>query len=139
MFIGGKEFANAYTELNDPIDQLERFQEQLEEKELGNDEANDIDYDFIDALSYGMPPAGGIGFGIDRLCMLFTEQESIRDVLLFPTMKNKVRPEQKIKRRYQIRKEKIFSFFFHELFTRNFLILFVFYFDNAIMNMGGLK
>ena len=59
--------------------------------------ANDIDYDFIDALSYGMPPAGGIGFGIDRLCMLFTEQESIRDVLLFPTMKNKVRPEQKSK------------------------------------------
>ena len=97
LFIGGKEFANAYTELNDPIDQLERFQEQLEEKELGNDEANDIDYDFIDALSYGMPPAGGIGFGIDRLCMLFTEQESIRDVLLFPTMKNKVRPEQKSK------------------------------------------
>jgi len=89
LFIGGKEFANAYTELNDPIDQLERFEEQLKEKELGNDEANDIDMDFIEALEYGMPPAGGIGYGIDRLCMLFTEQESIRDVILFPTMKNK--------------------------------------------------
>ena len=87
LFIGGKEFANAYTELNDPIDQLERFEAQLKEKDLGNDEANDIDMDFVEALEYGMPPAGGIGYGIDRLCMLFTEQESIRDVLLFPTMK----------------------------------------------------
>lgn len=89
LFIGGKEFANAYTELNDPVDQLERFEEQLKEKNLGNDEANDIDYDFVEALEYGMPPAGGIGYGIDRLCMLFLEQESIRDVLLFPQMKNK--------------------------------------------------
>ena len=87
LFIGGKEFANAYTELNDPIDQLERFKQQLSERELGNDEANDIDMDFIEALEYGMPPAGGIGYGIDRLCMLFTEVESIRDVILFPTMK----------------------------------------------------
>ena len=87
LFISGHECANAYTELNDPIDQLERFEEQLKEKELGNDEANDIDYDFIEALEYGMPPAGGIGYGIDRMIMLFTEQESIRDVLLFPTMK----------------------------------------------------
>lgn len=87
LFIGGKEFANAYTELNDPIDQLERFKQQLAERELGNDEANDIDMDFIEALEYGMPPAGGIGYGIDRLCMLFTEVESIRDVILFPTMK----------------------------------------------------
>ena len=87
LFIGGKEFANAYTELNDPDDQLERFEEQLKEKNLGNDEANDIDMDFIEALEYGMPPAGGIGYGIDRLVMLFTEQESIRDVILFPTMK----------------------------------------------------
>ena len=86
LFIGGKEFANAYTELNDPIDQLERFKQQLAERELGNDEANDIDMDFIEALEYGMPPAGGIGYGIDRLCMLFTEVESIRDVILFPTM-----------------------------------------------------
>lgn len=87
LFISGKEAANAYTELNDPIDQLERFKEQLKEKELGNEEANDIDYDFIEALEYGMPPAGGIGYGIDRLVMFFTESASIRDVLLFPTMK----------------------------------------------------
>ena len=91
LFIGGKEFANAYTELNDPIDQLERFKQQLSERELGNDEANDIDMDFIEALEYGMPPAGGIGYGIDRLCMLFTEVESIRDVILFPTMKDRAK------------------------------------------------
>ena len=91
LFIAGKEFANAYTELNDPIDQYERFEAQLKEKELGNDEANDIDMDFVESLEYGMPPAGGIGYGIDRLCMLFLEQESIRDVLLFPTMKEKTR------------------------------------------------
>ncbi len=89
LFISGHECANAYTELNDPIDQLERFEEQLKEKDLGNDEANDIDMDFVEALEYGMPPAGGIGYGIDRLCMLFTESESIRDVILFPTMKEK--------------------------------------------------
>ena len=89
LFIAGKEFANAYTELNDPIDQLERFEDQLKEKDLGNEEANDIDMDFVEALEYGMPPAGGIGYGIDRLCMLFLEQESIRDVLLFPTMKDR--------------------------------------------------
>ncbi len=89
LFIAGKEFANAYTELNDPIDQLERFEDQLKERDLGNDEANDIDMDFIEALEYGMPPAGGIGYGIDRLMMLFLEQESIRDVLLFPTMKER--------------------------------------------------
>lgn len=89
LFIAGKEFANAYTELNDPIDQLERFAEQIKERELGNDEANDIDMDFVEALEYGMPPAGGIGYGIDRMCMLFTEQESIRDVILFPQMKKR--------------------------------------------------
>jgi lysyl-tRNA synthetase class 2 len=89
LFIGGKEFANAYTELNDPIDQLERFEEQLKERDKGNEEANDIDMDFIEALEYGMPPAGGIGYGIDRLVMLFTEQETIREVILFPTMKLK--------------------------------------------------
>ena len=89
LFIGGKEFANAYTELNDPIDQLERFEDQLKERDLGNDEANDIDMDFVEALEYGMPPAGGIGYGIDRLCMLFTESETIRDVILFPTMKER--------------------------------------------------
>ena len=93
LFIAGKEFANAYTELNDPDDQLERFEAQLKEKDMGNDEANDIDMDFIEALEYGMPPAGGIGYGIDRLVMLFTEQESIRDVLLFPTMKERKKEE----------------------------------------------
>ena len=87
LFIAGKEAANAYTELNDPIDQLERFESQLKEKDMGNDEANDIDYDFVEALEYGMPPAGGIGYGIDRMIMLFLEQESIRDVILFPLMK----------------------------------------------------
>ena len=87
LFIAGRECANAYTELNDPIDQLERFKAQLKEKDMGNEEANDIDYDFIEALEYGMPPAGGIGYGIDRLIMLFLEQDSIRDVLLFPLMK----------------------------------------------------
>ncbi|MBQ6655099.1 MAG: lysine--tRNA ligase [Erysipelotrichaceae bacterium] len=87
LFIGGHEFCNAYTELNDPIDQLERFEAQLAEKKAGNDEASDIDIDFVEALEYGMPPAGGIGYGIDRLVMLFTESETIRDVLLFPTMK----------------------------------------------------
>ena len=91
LFIAGTELANAYTELNDPIDQLERFEAQLVERDLGNDEANDIDMDFVEALEYGMPPAGGIGYGIDRTVMLFTEQESIRDVLLFPTMKEKNR------------------------------------------------
>ena len=87
LFIGGKEFANAYTELNDPIDQLERFEDQLKERDLGNDEANDIDMDFVEALEYGMPPAGGIGYGIDRFVMLLTEQDSIQEVILFPTMK----------------------------------------------------
>ena len=89
LFISGHECANAYTELNDPIDQLERFEAQLKAKELGDDEASDIDMDFIEALEYGMPPAGGIGYGIDRMVMLFTESESIRDVILFPTMKER--------------------------------------------------
>ena len=87
LFISGHECANAYTELNDPIDQLARFEDQLKEKDLGNEEANDIDMDFVEALEYGMPPAGGIGYGIDRMMMFFTESESIRDVILFPTMK----------------------------------------------------
>lgn len=87
LFINKKEYANMYTELNDPIDQLERFKAQIIEKEAGNDEANDIDWDFINALEYGMPPAGGCGIGIDRLIMLLTNQESIREVLLFPTLK----------------------------------------------------
>ena len=87
LFINGKEFGNAYTELNDPIDQKERFLNQLKEKELGNDEANEMDVDFVEALEYGMPPTGGIGIGIDRLVMLLTNTDTIRDVLLFPHMK----------------------------------------------------
>lgn len=89
LFINGKEYCNAYTELNDPIDQKERFLNQLKERELGNDEATDMDNDFIEALEYGMPPTGGIGIGIDRLVMLLTKTDTIRDVLLFPHMRNK--------------------------------------------------
>ena len=89
LFIGGHEFANAYTELNDPIDQMNRFESQLRERELGNDEANEIDMDFVEALEYGMPPCGGVGMGIDRLVMFLTEQVSIREVLLFPHMRDR--------------------------------------------------
>ncbi len=89
LFIGGHEFSNAYTELNDPIDQRERFEEQMKEKELGNDEANGMDVDFVESLEYGMPPAGGIGIGVDRLVIFLTESTTIRDVILFPQMKTR--------------------------------------------------
>ena len=88
FFMNGWEMANAYSELNDPIDQRERFKAQEEQLAQGNEEANTTDEDFMNALEIGMPPTGGIGFGIDRMCMLLTDSAAIRDVLLFPTMKS---------------------------------------------------
>lgn len=92
LMVGGKELLNAYSELNDPIDQLERFQEQLRLSEKGDDEAMFIDHDFVRALEYGMPPTSGMGIGMDRLVMFLTEQDTIQEVLFFPQMK----PEQKV-------------------------------------------
>jgi lysyl-tRNA synthetase class 2 len=91
LMVNGKELCNAYTELNDPIDQLDRFQDQLKLSEKGDDEAMFIDYDFVRSLEYGMPPTSGMGIGIDRLTMIMTNQPSIQDVLFFPQMK----PEKK--------------------------------------------
>ncbi len=90
LMVGGKELCNAYSELNDPIDQYERFQEQLRLSQKGDDEAMFIDMDFVRALEYGMPPTSGMGIGIDRLVMLMTGQTTIQEVLLFPQMKPEV-------------------------------------------------
>ena len=97
LMVNGKELCNAYTELNDPIDQLERFQEQLKLSEKGDDEAMFIDMDFVRALEYGMPPTSGMGMGMDRLVMLMTNQTSIQEVLFFPQMKPEVASAAKSK------------------------------------------
>ncbi|HEU4558579.1 MAG TPA: amino acid--tRNA ligase-related protein, partial [Longimicrobium sp.] len=91
LIVAGKELCNAYSELNDPIDQRERFEAQLKLREAGDEEAQQLDEDYLRAMEYGMPPTGGFGMGIDRLCMILAGQPSVRDVILFPTL----RPEER--------------------------------------------
>ena len=97
LIVNGKEIANAYSELNDPLDQRSRFEDQVKLMERGDDEAMFIDHDFLRALEYGMPPTAGIGIGIDRLCMLMTGEVSIQDVLFFPQMRPEHRTENETK------------------------------------------